>query len=61
MRARCELPGYTTLDAMTATIRTEINTGLFAMVAGRVDGAARARLSRLLLVDPVSRRASSTS
>ncbi|MFI7708425.1 DUF4158 domain-containing protein [Nonomuraea sp. NPDC049480] len=56
VRARCELPGYSTLDAMTATIRTEINTGLFAMVAGRVDGAARARLSRLLLVDPVSRR-----
>ncbi|WP_206061841.1 DUF4158 domain-containing protein [Nonomuraea basaltis] len=56
VRAWCELPGYTTLDAMTATIRTEINTGLFAMVAGRVDGAARARLSRLLLVDPVSRR-----
>jgi hypothetical protein len=49
VRARCELPGYTTLDAMTATIRNQINTGLFAMVAGR--------LSRLLLlVDPVSRR-----
>ncbi|WP_165781363.1 hypothetical protein [Streptosporangium minutum] len=41
---------------MTATIRTGINTGLFSMVAGRVDAAARARLARLLLVDPVSRR-----
>jgi hypothetical protein len=56
VRARCELPGYTTLDAMTATIRTQINTGLFAMVAGQLDVVARARLARLLLVDPVSRR-----
>jgi hypothetical protein len=46
VRARCELPGYTTLDAMTATIRTQINTGLFAMVAGRLDVVARARLGR---------------
>jgi hypothetical protein len=56
VRAWCELPGYTTLDAMTATIRNQINTGMFAMVAGRVDMAARARLARLLLVDPVGRR-----
>ncbi|GAA3813528.1 hypothetical protein GCM10022226_37820 [Sphaerisporangium flaviroseum] len=26
VRARCELPGYTTLDAMTAAIRAEVNT-----------------------------------
>ncbi|MDP9843383.1 DUF4158 domain-containing protein [Streptosporangium lutulentum] len=56
VRARCELPGYTTLDAMTAAIRAEVNTGFFQAVAGRLDAAARARLARLLVVDPVSRR-----
>ncbi|GGU02159.1 hypothetical protein GCM10010177_71910 [Actinomadura citrea] len=56
VRERCELPGYTTLDAMAASIRAEVNTGFFAMVAGRLDRSARARLARLLVVDPVSRR-----
>ena len=56
VRARCELPGYTTLDAMTSAIRTEVNNGFYVMVAGRVDPASRVRLSRLLLVDPVTRR-----
>lgn len=56
IRARCELPGYTTLDAMTATIRTEVNGGFFARVAARPERAARARLDRLLLVDPATRR-----
>ena len=56
VRARCELPGYATLDAMTSTIRTEVNNGFYAMVAGRVDTASRVRLARLLLVDPVTRR-----
>ncbi len=56
IRLRCELPGYTTLDAMAASIRTEVNTGFFQTVAGRLDAAARARLARLLVVDPVSRR-----
>ncbi|MEU4409175.1 Tn3 family transposase [Streptosporangium sp. NPDC023963] len=56
IRQRCELPGYTTLDAMAASIRTEVNTGFFQTVAGRLDAAARARLARLLVVDPVTRR-----
>lgn len=56
VRARCELPGYTTLDAMASTIRTEVNTALFTLVAARVDGVKRSRLARLLLVDPIAGR-----
>ncbi|MFC5747539.1 Tn3 family transposase [Actinomadura rugatobispora] len=56
VRARCELPGYTTLDALAASIRAEVNTGFFGLVAGRLDRTARARLARLLVVDPASRR-----
>ena len=55
VRARCELPGYTTLDAMAATIRTEVNSAFYPAVAGRIDPAARLRLGRLY-VDPVTRR-----
>ncbi len=29
LRARCELPGYTTLDAMTSAVRTEVNNGFY--------------------------------
>ena len=46
VRERCELPGYTTLDAMTATIRTEVNGRFHAMAADRPDRAARAGLDR---------------
>ena len=56
VRARCELPGYTTLDAMAATIRTEVNTAVYQAVAGRVGPVARLRLGRLYVVDPVTRR-----
>lgn len=56
VRARCELPGYTTLDAMAASVRAEVNARFFGLVAGRLDRTARARLARLLVVDPVSRR-----
>ncbi|GLZ37946.1 hypothetical protein Acsp05_15700 [Actinokineospora sp. NBRC 105648] len=56
VRARCELPGYTTLEAMASTIRTEVNTALFTLVAARVDGVGRSRLARLLPVDPITRR-----
>ena len=56
VRAQCELPGYTTLDELTKKIRTEVNRGFFTLVSGRVDAAARARLARLLVVDPVTRR-----
>ncbi len=56
VKARCELPGYTTLDAMAATVRAEVNGALFTMVAGRVDDVARARMLGLLVVDPLRRR-----
>jgi hypothetical protein len=56
VRARCELPGYTTLDVMAAAIRAEVNNGFCQTVAGRLDAAAKARLARMLVADPVSRR-----
>jgi hypothetical protein len=56
VRARCELPGYTTLDAMATAIRTEVNAAFYQAVASRIDMAARARLARLLLANPVTRR-----
>jgi hypothetical protein len=56
VRARCELPGYTTLDAMATAIRTEVNAAFCQAVASRIDMAARARLARLLLANPVTRR-----
>ncbi|MGI5157160.1 DUF4158 domain-containing protein [Microbispora sp. CA-102843] len=48
------LPGYTTLDAMTASIRTEANGGMSSAVAARPDRMQRARLERLLRVDPAT-------
>lgn len=56
MRARRELPGFSTLDRMVAAIRTETNTALYTMVAARIDLAAKARLTRLLWLDPTSGR-----
>ncbi|MGM1061952.1 DUF4158 domain-containing protein [Saccharothrix sp. Mg75] len=56
VRARRELPGFTTLDKMVSAIRTETNTRLFALVATRLDAADRRRLARLLWLDPTSRR-----
>ncbi len=56
VRARCELPGYTTLDAMVAAIRAEVNSEFFARVAARPQRLERVRLDRLLLVDPATRR-----
>lgn len=53
IRARCELPGYFT---MASAIRAEVKNGFFQLVAGRLDPSTRARLARLLVVDPVSRR-----
>jgi hypothetical protein len=41
---------------MAASIRTEVNGGIFATVAGRLDRMQRARLERLLWVDPGTRR-----
>lgn len=56
VRARCELPGYTTLDKMAAAIRAETNTALYALVAGRMELADRARFARMLWLDSTSRR-----
>jgi hypothetical protein len=56
MRARRELPGFSTLDRMVAAIRTETNTALYTMLAARIDLAAKARLTRLLWLDPTSGR-----
>jgi hypothetical protein len=51
---QCELPGYTTLDKMAATLRAEVNGGFYRVVAEWLDAAERARLLGLI-VDPVSR------
>jgi hypothetical protein len=56
VRQSCELPGYTTLDAIAASIRTEVNDGMLTAVAARPDRMQRARLERLLWVDPATRR-----
>jgi hypothetical protein len=44
-----ELPGYSTLDEMAARIREEVNSSIFAMVAGRVGPAGATRLDETLL------------
>lgn len=56
VRARCELPGYTTLDALATGIRTEVNTEFFTRIAARPGRVQRSRLDQLLLVDPSTRR-----
>ncbi|MCQ9166034.1 Tn3 family transposase [Arthrobacter sp. STN4] len=56
VRKRCELPGYSTLDELVAKIRQRINTGVYTTVSGRVDPPSRVRLTRLLNIDPVTRR-----
>lgn len=56
VRARYELPGYSTLDELAARVRAEVNTELFATIGARLTTAAREQLQRLLEVDPVSKR-----
>jgi TnpA family transposase len=56
VRARCELPGYTTLDELVARLRAEVNGELFGGIARRLNAADRARLDGLLVVDPQTRR-----
>jgi hypothetical protein len=51
-----ELPGYTTLDRMAARIRAEVNDGVYGTVTSRIPADGRARLTRLLVVDPATRR-----
>lgn len=42
IRARCELPGYTTLDDLAARVRPEVNGGSSAAsVGGRLTGSGR--------------------
>ncbi len=56
VRARLELPGYTTLDEMVGTIRTQVNTAVFAGIAARMNGPAADEVDALLKVDPIRRR-----
>jgi TnpA family transposase len=56
IRGRYELPGYTTLDELTARIRTEVNTELFATIGSRLTEADRAMLVGLLKVHPTTKR-----
>ena len=56
VRAHHELPGYTTLDELAATIRTEVNAGFHALVYERIGETGRLRLAELLRTDPVTRR-----
>jgi len=46
-----ELPGYTTLDELAATIRHEVNNELFARIVARMTGTERAGAEALLRVD----------
>lgn len=56
VRARLELPGYTTLDEMAAKIRAEVNTGFHTLIAGRISNVCEVRLLKLLALNPVTRR-----
>ena len=56
VRARCELPAYSTLDRLTGRIRTEVNGAIFEMVHGRISPGDRARLLGLLDRDPITKR-----
>jgi hypothetical protein len=56
IRARCELPAYSTLDRLAGRIRAEVNGGIFALVHGRMSPADRARLLGLLERDLITKR-----
>ncbi len=56
VRKRLELPGYSTLDRMVARIRAKVNEGVFGTVTSRIPADGRARLTRLLVADPATRR-----
>jgi hypothetical protein len=56
VRARLELPAYSTLDALAARVRSEVNAGFRALMYGRIGASQRAWLVELLTVDPVTRR-----
>ncbi|MFP8887900.1 Tn3 family transposase [Streptomyces mangrovi] len=50
VKARMELPGYSTLDEMALAIRTEVNEDFFAAIVSRMDEVEQARLLGLLRV-----------
>ncbi|MEU5422321.1 DUF4158 domain-containing protein [Streptomyces sp. NPDC020667] len=50
VKARLELPGYTTLNEMASSIRTEVNEEFFARIVARMDEAGRSRLLELLRI-----------
>ncbi|WP_242909750.1 DUF4158 domain-containing protein [Actinomadura terrae] len=56
VRHRLELLGFTTLDELVRTIRTEVNTAFFRMIRGRMSVLVQGHLLNLLVVDPYSRR-----
>ena len=56
VRRRLELLGYSTLDRMVARVRAEVNEGVFRTVSSRIPADGRARLARLLVADPATRR-----
>ncbi|MGW1710047.1 DUF4158 domain-containing protein [Streptomyces sp. NPDC002206] len=55
VKARLELPGYSTLDEMASAIRTEANEDFFARVVSHMDEVEQARLLALLRVVAGSR------
>jgi hypothetical protein len=55
VRARCEIPGYTTLDEMATRIRARVNGGFIAGIVGRMTDAQIRGLELLLQVDPTTR------
>ncbi|MCP4966884.1 MAG: Tn3 family transposase [bacterium] len=56
VKARYELPGYSTLDRTAGRIRAEVNHEFFLQIGQRVDPASRALLLGMLDVDPSARR-----
>lgn len=56
VKARYELPGYTTLDEMAGRLRAEVNHGFFLAIEDRVGNAGKALLLGMLQVDASTRR-----
>lgn len=50
VEASLELPGFSTLDEMAATIRAEVNSEIFAEICQRAGEQGRARLEALIAV-----------
>ena len=56
VKARCELPAFSTLDRLAGEVRAQVNGGLFTLIHSRMSADARARMVGMLRVDPVTRR-----